>query len=74
MDINPRKGLKGLHVVRNKGGSTKDAPKSQVPTNLRPPPPFLVTLVGLPPNPNLKRKRKVQEVEEGGMVPSKGAK
>ena len=74
MDINLRKGLKGLLVVRNKGGSTKDAPKSQVPTNLRPPPPFLVTLVGLPPNPNLKRKRKVQEVEEGGMVPSKGAK
>ena len=34
MDINPRKGLKGLLVVRNKGGSTKDAPKSQVPTNL----------------------------------------
>jgi len=28
MDINPRKRLKGLLVARNKGGSSKDAPKS----------------------------------------------
>lgn len=77
MDINPRKGLKGLLAARNQGGSSNGAPKSQVPANLPPPPPLLVTSVGLLPNPDLKRKRKVQEVqevEEGKMIPLKGGK
>ena len=33
-----------------------------------------MTSVELLPNPDLKRKRKVQEVEEGKMVPPKGVK
>ena len=33
-----------------------------------------MTSVELLPNPNLKRKKKVQEVEEGKIVPLKGAK
>ena len=74
MDINPRKGLKGLLTVRNKVGSFKDVPKSQVPTNLPPPPSLLVTSVRLLPYLDLKKKKKVQEVEEGEVVPPNGAK
>ena len=51
----------------------KEVPKTQVPPNL-PPPPFSVTAVRLLHNPDLKKKRKVQEVEEGEVIPSKGAK
>ena len=65
MDINLRKGLKGLLVARNKGGSPKDVPKSQVPTNLPPPPPLPVTSISLLPYP---------ELEEGEVAPSKGTK
>ena len=74
MDINPRKGLKGLLTRRNKGGSSKEIPKSQVSANLPPPPSLPVTTVEPLPRPDLKKKRKVQEVEEGEVVPSKGSK
>ena len=53
--------------------SSKEVPKSQVPANLPPPPPLLVTTIRLLPYLDLKKKRKVQEVEEGEVVPSKGA-
>ena len=33
-----------------------------------------MTAVGLLPNPDLKRKRKVQEVEEGEVIPPEGEK
>ena len=59
MDINPRKGLKGLLAARNKGGSSKDVPKSQVPANLPLPPLLPMTSVGLLPYLDLKKKRKV---------------
>ena len=59
---------------RNKGSTSKDVPKTQVPANLPPPPPPFVTIVGLLPNPDLKKKRKVLEAEEGEMVPFKGTK
>ena len=72
MDINPRKGLKGLLTRRNKGGLSKEIPKSQFSANL--PPPLPITTVELLPCPDLKKKRKVQEVEEGEVVPSKGSK
>ena len=58
MDLKQRTSLKGLLANRNKGSASKDVPKTQVPPSL-PPPPLLVTTVGLLPNPNLKRKRKV---------------
>ena len=60
--------------MRNKEGLSKDVPKSQVPVNLPPPPPLPMTSVELFPCLDLKKKRKVQEVEESEVVPLKGAK
>ena len=60
--------------MRNKEGLSKDVPKSQVPVNLPPPRPLPVTLIELFPCLDLKKKRKVQEVEESEVVPLKGAK
>ena len=74
MDLNPRRNLKSLVAGRIKGSSSKEVPKSQILANLLPPPPLLVTTVGLLPCPGLKKKRKVQEVEEGEVIPLKGAK
>ena len=68
MALNPRKGLRDLMAGRNKGLSYKEAPKSQVPLTLPPPPPFITT-VDLLPYPNLNKKRKEQEMEEGEVVP-----
>ena len=39
MDLKPRSGLRGLMSNRNKGQSSKDAPKEQVPAKIPPPPP-----------------------------------
>ena len=58
MALNPRKGLRDLMARRNKGSSSKEVPKSQVPANLTPhlsPP---TTTLSLLPIPNLKKKRK----------------
>ena len=38
MDLKPRSGLKGLMSNKNKGQSSKDAPKAQAPASLPPPP------------------------------------
>ena len=68
MDLKPRPGLKGLMSNRNKGQFSKDAPKVQAPTSLplpRSPP----TDPGLQANPNLRRKRPVDELEEGEVRP-----
>ena len=51
MAFNLRKGLKEILVERNKGSSSKNAPKTQLPPNL-PPPPFPCPF-GLLLNPNL---------------------
>ena len=74
MALNPRKGLRDLMVGRNKGSSSKEVPKSKVPANLPPLPLPPTTTLGLLPIPNLKKKRKEQEMEEGEMVPQKEAK
>ena len=74
MVLNQRRSLKDLVAGRNKGSSSKEAPKSQTSTNLPPPPLFPVTTVGLLPCPDLKKKRKVTEVEKGKVIPIKGAK
>ena len=59
----------------NKGATLKDIPKTQVPTNLPPPPPPPpITTVGLLPNLDLKKKRKVPEAEKGEVIPQKGTK
>ena len=68
MDQKKRLGLKGLLASRNKGGSSKEAPKTQ-PTVIPPPPP--PTDLGLLAMPNLKKRRPNQEFEEGKLVPRK---
>ena len=65
MDLKPRSGLRGLMSNRNKGQSSKDAPKEQVPAKLPPPPTDPV----LQPIPNLRQKRPVEELEEGEVSP-----
>ena len=70
MDLKPRSGLRGLLSNRNKGQSSKDAPKEQATSKLPPPPPPTTdpTLQLLP---NLRRKRPVEELEEGKVGPEK---
>ena len=65
MSLNPRKGLKDILTGRNKGSSSKEAPKTQPLSSLPLPPPLITSLLPLP---NLKKKRKEQEVEEGEVV------
>ena len=74
MDLKQRKGLKGLLANRNKWSTSKEVPKTQVPTNLPPPlpPPFID--LGLLTIPNLKKKRPMQDLEEGEVAPQKGSK
>ena len=74
MALNPRKGLQDLMAGRNKGSLSKEALKSQLPFTLPPPPPLPTTTIGLLFIPNLKKKRKEQEVKEGEVVPQKEAK
>ena len=65
MDLKPRSGLRGLLSNRNKGQSSKDATKEQ-PISKAPPPPLPSTSdAALQPIPNLRRKRPVEELEEG---------
>ena len=64
MDLKPRSGLRGLLSNRNKGQSSRDAPKEQATSKLLPPLPF-ITDPALQPLPNLRRKRPVEELEEG---------
>ena len=68
------KSLRDLMATRNKGLTSQEIPKSQVPPTLPPPPPIPPTDLGLHAIPNLKKKRPVQELEEGEVVPQKGAK
>ena len=70
MDLKLRSGLKGLMSNRNKGQSSKDAPKEQVPAKLLSPPPPS-TDPTLQPIPNLRRERPVEELEEGEVGPQK---
>ena len=73
MTLNARKGLKELLVGRNKGSSSKDAPRSHPLLALLPH--LSPSTVGLLPIPNLKKKRKEKEiVEEGEVVPQKEPK
>ena len=70
MDLKQRSSLKGLMANRNKGQFSRDAPKVQVPTSLPPPPPPPTDL-GLQANSNLRRKRPVDDLEEGEVGPQK---
>ena len=66
--------LKELMKNRNKAPSPKDKNKSKPPANPPPPPPQIPTDLGLKPNPDLRKKRQMDTVEEGELDPSKGNK
>ena len=67
--------LRELMKSRNKAPSSQDKNKSKPPVNPPPPlPPQLPANLGLKPNPNLRRKRHIEALEEGEMAPSKGSK
>ena len=68
-DLSLRELMKG----RNKVPSPQEKSKSKPLVN--PPPPFqLPTDLGLKPNPDLRRKRYTEALEEGEAGPSKGSK
>ena len=72
MDLKRRPGLKGLLASKNKGGTSKKAPKIQPPVVL--PPSLPPTDLGLQAMPNLKKMRTDYELEEGEVTPWKGNK
>ena len=59
MDLKKRPSLKGLLANRNKGSTSREAPKDQVPPALPPPPTLPPADLGLHVMPNLKKKRPV---------------
>ena len=65
MDQKKRPGLKGLLASKNKGGSSKEVPKTQPPAI---PPPPRPTDLGLQAMPNFKKRRPGHELEEGELV------
>ena len=67
------KSLRELMASRGKVSTSKEATKSQVPSNL-PPPPQIPTDLGLKPIANLKKKRPIEAFEEGEVGPQKGTK
>ena len=67
--------LKELMKNRNKAPSPKDKNKSKPPTNPPPPPPPQIPAdLRLKPNPDLRKKRQIETIEEGELGPSKGSK
>ena len=74
MALNQRRSLRDLMAKRNKGSSLKEAFKSQVPPTLPPLPPLPPTDLELHAMKDLKKKRPMQEFEEGEVAPQKGTK
>ena len=68
------KSLRELMVARGKGSTSKAPTKSQVPSNLPPTPPQVPADLGLKVNPDLKKKRPVESLEEGKVGPRHGTK
>ena len=66
--------LRELMKSRNKAPSPKCKNKSKPPANPPPPPPQIPANLGLKPNPDLRKKRPMDTVEEGELGPSKGSK
>ena len=69
MDLKQRTGLRGLMANRNKGSTLKEIPKAQVPASLSPSPPQLPIDLGLKVNLDLRKKRQVEDLEEGEVGP-----
>ena len=61
--------LRDLMATRNKGTTSQEVPKSQVPPTLPPPPPLIPTDLGLKAIPDLKKKRPIQVLEEREVGP-----
>ena len=59
---------------KNKGTTSQEVPKSKVPVTLPPPLALLPTDSGLYAMRDLKKKRPLQEIEEGELPPQKGTK
>ena len=70
MDQKKRLSLKGLLASRNKGGSSKVAPKTQLPV-IPPPPSPPPTDLDLLAMQNLKKRKPDHELKEGELVPRK---
>ena len=68
------KSLRELMAARGKGSTSKAPTKSQAPSNLPPAPPQVPADLGLKVNPDLKKKRPVESLEEGEVGPRHGAK
>ena len=66
--------LRDLMKNRNKAPSPQEKNKSIPPVNPTPLPPQLPTNLWLKPNPNLRRKRHIEALEERKIAPSKGSK
>ena len=61
--------LKDLMAARNKGTTSQEVLKSQVPPTLPPPSPSLPTDLRLKAIPNLKKKSPIQDLEEREVGP-----
>ena len=68
------KSLRELMASRGKVSTLKEATKSQVPSNLPPPPPQIPTNLGLKAIADLKKKRPIEVFEEGEVGPQKRTK
>ena len=66
--MKPRTSLKGLLANKNKGLISKEVPKTQVPSSLSLPPPPPPTDLELKAISNLRKKRPVEDLEEGGVA------
>ena len=69
IDLKKRPSPRGLMASRGKGATSPETPKVQTPVNLPPPPSLPLVDQGLRPNPDPKKKRPIQELEEGEMLP-----
>ena len=82
MDLKKRPSLRGLIANRNNEATPPEVPKAQTSANLPLPPPLPPPPPPSPPpadlglhiNPNLKKKRPPQELEEGEMLLQRGTK
>ena len=74
MDLKKRSSLRGLIANRGKEATPPEAPKTQTSTNLPFPPPLPPVDQGPHVDPDPKKKRPPQELEEWDMPPQKGTK
>ena len=74
MDLKKRPSLRGLMANRCKEVTPLEAPKTQTSANLPPPLSLPPVDQGLRVNPDLKKKRPSEELEEREMPPQRGVK